>query len=182
MTHSPPIPPGNEPPYPTIEPPHAHLHEQPISKPVDTSTAERVRELAPTLIAGAVVMGAAAAVATVIVRARRKPAANGTAKSAPKQRRATRARLASKTVTAANSRKRTSKPKATRNKAVSAPKARKAATGIRGPRDASHIAMGEDYEVLYWTDKFGVDRDALQHAVDKVGSGAAAVEHELGKS
>lgn len=42
--------------------------------------------------------------------------------------------------------------------------------------------MGEDYEVRYWTHKFGVDREALQRAVDAVGNGAEAVEQELGKS
>ena len=47
---------------------------------------------------------------------------------------------------------------------------------LRGPQDSSRIAMGEDYEVKYWTDKFGVDRDTLQNAVDAVGNSAAAVE------
>ncbi len=37
---------------------------------------------------------------------------------------------------------------------------------LRGPRDSSRIAMGEDYEVAYWTDKFGVSRERLQAAVD----------------
>ena len=46
---------------------------------------------------------------------------------------------------------------------------------LRGPQDSSRIAMGEDYEVEYWTDKFGVDRDTLQNAVDAVGNSAAAV-------
>jgi len=32
---------------------------------------------------------------------------------------------------------------------------------LRSPADSSRIAMGEDYEVAYWTDKFGVDRAAL---------------------
>lgn len=50
---------------------------------------------------------------------------------------------------------------------------------LRSPQDASRIAMGEDYEVAYWTHKFGVTRDALQAAVDKVGNSAAAVERQL---
>ena len=50
---------------------------------------------------------------------------------------------------------------------------------LRGPRDSSRIAMGEDYEVEYWTDKFGVSRDALQKAIDAVGSSADAVERHL---
>lgn len=50
---------------------------------------------------------------------------------------------------------------------------------LRGPRDSSRIAMGEDYEVEYWTDKFGVSRDELQKAVDAVGNSADAVEARL---
>lgn len=50
---------------------------------------------------------------------------------------------------------------------------------LRGPQDSSRIAMGEDYEVEYWTGKFGVDRDTLQKAVDAVGNSAAAVEKHL---
>jgi len=49
----------------------------------------------------------------------------------------------------------------------------------RGPQDSSRIAMGEDYEVDYWTTKFGVSRDRLQQAVDAVGNGADAVEKHL---
>jgi hypothetical protein len=36
--------------------------------------------------------------------------------------------------------------------------------------------MGEDYEVRYWTDKFGVSRERLEEAVDAVGNGADAVQ------
>ncbi|AOF96705.1 DUF3606 domain-containing protein [Sphingobium sp. RAC03] len=50
---------------------------------------------------------------------------------------------------------------------------------LRSPADSSRIAMGEDYEVAYWTDKFGVDRAALQKAVDAVGNSASAVEAHL---
>ena len=50
---------------------------------------------------------------------------------------------------------------------------------IRAPQDSSRIAMGEDYEVEYWTGKFGVSRDELQRAVDAVGNGADAVERHL---
>ncbi len=45
--------------------------------------------------------------------------------------------------------------------------------------DSSRIAMGEDYEVQYWTGKFGVSREKLQAAVDTVGNGASAVENHL---
>lgn len=50
----------------------------------------------------------------------------------------------------------------------------------RGPADSSKINMSEDYEVRYWTDKFGVTKDKLAAAVKKVGNSAKAVEAELG--
>lgn len=50
---------------------------------------------------------------------------------------------------------------------------------MRGPRDSYRVAMGEDYEVDYWTSKFGVSREALQRAVDAVGNSADAVERHL---
>jgi len=50
---------------------------------------------------------------------------------------------------------------------------------LRAPQDASRIALGEDYEVAYWTDKFGVSRDRLEDAVKAVGNGADAVEKHL---
>ena len=52
-------------------------------------------------------------------------------------------------------------------------------TNNRGPQDRSRIAMSEDYEVEYWTGKFGVSRDRLQRAVDAVGNSADAVERHL---
>ncbi|MGN6817856.1 MAG: DUF3606 domain-containing protein [Sphingomonas sp.] len=50
---------------------------------------------------------------------------------------------------------------------------------LRAPQDSSRIAMGEDYEVEYWTQKFGVSRDRLQQAVNAVGNSAEAVERYL---
>jgi hypothetical protein len=50
---------------------------------------------------------------------------------------------------------------------------------VRGPQDSARVAMGEEYEVTYWTGKFGVSRDKLQQAVDAVGNSAAAVEEHL---
>jgi len=50
---------------------------------------------------------------------------------------------------------------------------------LRSPQDASRIALGEDYEVAYWTRKFGVTRDRLKQAIDAVGHSAAAVERHL---
>lgn len=49
----------------------------------------------------------------------------------------------------------------------------------RGPQDRSRINLSEDYEVRYWTDKFGVSKSQLEEAVRKAGASAAAVEEEL---
>jgi hypothetical protein len=43
------------------------------------------------------------------------------------------------------------------------------------------INTSEDYEVRYWSKKFGVSPETLKAAVKKVGSSAAAVQRELGK-
>lgn len=50
---------------------------------------------------------------------------------------------------------------------------------LSGPQDSARVAMGEDYEVEYWTSKFSVSRERLQQAVDAVGNGADAVERYL---
>ena len=50
---------------------------------------------------------------------------------------------------------------------------------LRGPQDSSRIALGEDYEVTYWTKKFGVSEEKLAEAVKAVGNGADAVEAYL---
>jgi len=50
---------------------------------------------------------------------------------------------------------------------------------LRGPQDASRIALREDYEVEYWTSKFGVSRERLEQAVKAVGNSADAVERQL---
>jgi len=55
-------------------------------------------------------------------------------------------------------------------------------TAIRSPQDSSRIALGEDYEVRYWTEKFGGSREELADAVKIVGNGADAVARHLGKS
>lgn len=54
-------------------------------------------------------------------------------------------------------------------------------TAVRGPQDSSRISLGEDYEVRYWTDKFGVSEDELADAVKAVGNSADAVARHLGK-
>ncbi len=52
----------------------------------------------------------------------------------------------------------------------------------RGPQDASRINIHEDYEVAYWTRKFGVSKAELEAAVGKAGVSADAVAKELGKA
>lgn len=49
----------------------------------------------------------------------------------------------------------------------------------RGPQDRSRIALGEDYEVRYWSEKFGVSAEELRAAVEAVGNSAEAVEKHL---
>jgi hypothetical protein len=50
---------------------------------------------------------------------------------------------------------------------------------LRAPQDSSRISMSEDYEVRYWTGKFGVSREELQKAVDAVGHSVVAVGKHL---
>ncbi|WBO21544.1 DUF3606 domain-containing protein [Sphingomonas abietis] len=46
----------------------------------------------------------------------------------------------------------------------------------RGPQDASRVNIHEDYEVAYWTKKFGVGKAELEAAVKTVGV-SAEVNH-----
>ncbi|AXB78552.1 DUF3606 domain-containing protein [Novosphingobium sp. P6W] len=50
---------------------------------------------------------------------------------------------------------------------------------LRGPQDSSRIAIGEDYEVEYWSKKFNVSGNELAAAVKAVGDSADAVERHL---
>jgi len=43
------------------------------------------------------------------------------------------------------------------------------------------VSTSEDYEIRYWSKKFGVSPDDVKAAVKKVGNSAAAVEKELRK-
>ena len=52
-------------------------------------------------------------------------------------------------------------------------------TQLRGPQDRTRININEDYEVRYWTDRFGVSKEALGTAVIQVGPSVAAVEKYL---
>jgi hypothetical protein len=51
----------------------------------------------------------------------------------------------------------------------------------RGARDRSRVNVHEDYEVRYWTQKWGVTKEQLVQAVQKAGVSAEAVARELGK-
>lgn len=52
----------------------------------------------------------------------------------------------------------------------------------RGTRDGSRISLGEDYEVEYWTKKFGVSPDGLKDAIAEAGTNSGqAVADYLGK-
>lgn len=53
---------------------------------------------------------------------------------------------------------------------------------LRGPHDASRIALGEDYEVTYWTKRFGITEDQLRKATKAVSTSADAVERHLKES
>ena len=54
-------------------------------------------------------------------------------------------------------------------------------TNIRGPADAARINIHEDYEVRYWTHKFGCTKEHLIACVHRVGVMAADVQRCLGK-
>jgi hypothetical protein len=49
----------------------------------------------------------------------------------------------------------------------------------RGAQDRSRINLSEDYEVRYWTDKFGVSKSQLEDAVREVGASSDVVEAAL---
>ena len=50
-----------------------------------------------------------------------------------------------------------------------------------GAQDRSRVNVHEDYEVRYWTEKWGVTREQLVEAVQKAGVSAEAVARQLGK-
>lgn len=51
----------------------------------------------------------------------------------------------------------------------------------RGTADRSRIALGEEHEVRYWTEKLGVSREELERAVNAVGNSADRVREHLHK-
>jgi Protein of unknown function (DUF3606) len=52
----------------------------------------------------------------------------------------------------------------------------------RGAQDRARVNVNEDHEVRYWTQKWGVSKEQLAAAVNKVGVSADAVARELGKA
>ena len=51
----------------------------------------------------------------------------------------------------------------------------------RGSSDRTRINMAEKHEVQYWTKTFGVTKEQLAGATEKVGNTSAAVRLELRK-
>jgi len=51
----------------------------------------------------------------------------------------------------------------------------------RGPRDRDRVNVQEEWEANYWSKKFGVSKDKLKEAVQKVGVMAKDVEKYLKK-
>jgi hypothetical protein len=51
----------------------------------------------------------------------------------------------------------------------------------RGPQDASKVNVGEEWEVAYWTKKFGVSAEQLKQAVKQVGTSAEALGQHFKK-
>ena len=51
---------------------------------------------------------------------------------------------------------------------------------IRTEIDNRTIDMRNDYDARYWTKEFGLQRDALQRVIDKVGPRIDAIRAELG--
>ena len=49
------------------------------------------------------------------------------------------------------------------------------------PQDAQRVNITEEYEIKYWTQRFGCTRTQLEDAVKKVGVMVKEVEKELGR-
>ena len=52
----------------------------------------------------------------------------------------------------------------------------------RGAQDRSRVNIHEDYEVQYWTKKWGVSKEQLAEAVKQAGVSVEAVVRQLGKT
>ena len=55
-------------------------------------------------------------------------------------------------------------------------------TSKRGGQDRKRINLSEDYEVRYWSEKFGISKDELRAAVERYGNMAEDVARGLGKA
>jgi hypothetical protein len=51
----------------------------------------------------------------------------------------------------------------------------------RGGQDRARISLGEEHEIRYWSEKFGITREQLADAVEQVGTSAEAVAVYLDK-
>jgi hypothetical protein len=51
----------------------------------------------------------------------------------------------------------------------------------KGEPDRSRVNIHEPYEVEYWKQKFGVSKQQLKDAVQKVGPSVESVRKELGR-
>jgi hypothetical protein len=52
-------------------------------------------------------------------------------------------------------------------------------TADRGPQDRSRISLGQEHEVRYWSQRFGIDEEQLRNAVEDVGNSVQDVEQYL---
>ncbi len=52
-------------------------------------------------------------------------------------------------------------------------------TADRGPLDRSRISLSQGFEVRYWSQRFGIDEQALREAVEDVGPSVQDVEQYL---
>jgi hypothetical protein len=50
-----------------------------------------------------------------------------------------------------------------------------------GSPDRDRINVNEDYELQYWSEKFGVSKDRVKQAVEAVGTSVEAVQKYLNK-
>ena len=182
MTHAPPVPQGNQSPYPIAAPPHTPKPAMPSRAAEERPAAEPKVGSITRLAVGSIAALSAEGIGAFLFFRSKSRKAVAASETAPARKRSKPAARAG-TAKAATSRK-------TKPTTSATPAARKSAKraksgddpNVRGPRDALLIAMGEKHEVAYWTKRFDVDRDALQAAVDAVGNGARAVAEHLGKA
>ena len=51
----------------------------------------------------------------------------------------------------------------------------------RGEPDRSRINLNEDYEVSYWSERFGITKEQLKKAVEKVSNSPEDIARLVGK-